>query len=108
MLTIHGPYENVGFLAGVIDGILARRTSVATNVYNVFQAARSVDKEKPVIFMGDRDDLYTQQAGDGYAAYILGMIAQATNAMTEWWGKRGQVARPHALIRLLYLSHVGR
>lgn len=45
VLTIHGPYENFGFLEGVIDGILARRTSVATNVYNVVQAARSVDKE---------------------------------------------------------------
>ena len=38
VLTIHGPYENFGFLEGVIDGILARRTSVATNVYNVVQA----------------------------------------------------------------------
>lgn len=39
VLTIDGPYENFGFLEGVIDGILARRTSVATNVYNVVRCA---------------------------------------------------------------------
>ncbi|MBE7120353.1 nicotinate phosphoribosyltransferase [Bacillus cereus] len=100
VLTIHGPYEYFGFLEGVIDGILARRTSVATNVYDVVQAARSVDKEKPVIFMGDRDDHYTQQAGDGYAAYIGGMSAQATHAMNEWWGRSGMGTMPHALIQM--------
>lgn len=85
VLTITGPYQNFGFLEGVIDGILARRTSVSTNVYNVVKAAG----QKPVIFMGDRDDHYTQQAGDGYAAHIGGSTAQATHAMNEWWGKKG-------------------
>ncbi|GAA3320392.1 hypothetical protein GCM10020331_031210 [Ectobacillus funiculus] len=51
VLTIRGPYEYFGYLEGVIDGILARRTSVATNVYNVVQAARSGSREKPIIFL---------------------------------------------------------
>ncbi|WP_078379363.1 nicotinate phosphoribosyltransferase [Sutcliffiella halmapala] len=96
VLTIKGPYQNFGFLEGVIDGILARRTSVSTNVYNVVKAAG----QKPVIFMGDRDDHFTQQAGDGYAAHIGGSTAQATHAMNEWWGKKGMGTMPHALIQL--------
>ena len=33
VLKITGKYEDFGFLESMIDGILARRTSVATNVY---------------------------------------------------------------------------
>src|SRR5690625_2018764 len=40
VVTIKGPYQHFGFLEGIIDGIFARRTSVATNVYNVAKAAR--------------------------------------------------------------------
>lgn len=50
--------------------------------------------------MGDRDDHFSQQAGDGYAAYIGGVAAQATHAMNEWWGKNGVGTMPHALIQL--------
>lgn len=100
VLTITGPYQNFGFLEGIIDGILARRTSVATNVYNVVKAARASGIQKPVIFMGDRDDHFTQQAGDGYSAHIGGATAQATHAMNEWWGKEGMGTMPHALIQL--------
>ncbi|MFY4774548.1 nicotinate phosphoribosyltransferase [Metabacillus sp. RGM 3146] len=100
VLTITGPYQYFGYLEGVIDGILARRTSVATNVYNVVKAAGISGIQKPVIFMGDRDDHFTQQAGDGYAAYIGGSSAQATHAMSEWWGKQGMGTMPHALIQM--------
>lgn len=100
VLTITGPYQNFGFLEGIIDGILARRTSVATNVYRVVKAAGYSGKQKPVIFMGDRDDHFTMQAGDGYAAYIGGSTAQATHAMNEWWGKEGMGTMPHALIQM--------
>lgn len=100
VLTITGPYQNFGYLEGIIDGIFARRTSVATNVYNVVKAARLSGVQKPVIFMGDRDDHFTQQAGDGYAAYIGGSTAQATHAMNEWWGKKGMGTMPHALLQL--------
>ncbi|KAA0549058.1 nicotinate phosphoribosyltransferase [Bacillus sp. BGMRC 2118] len=100
VLTIKGPYQNFGYLEGIIDGILARRTSVATSVYNVMNAGAKNGIQKPIIFMGDRDDHYTQQAGDGYAAYIGGSKAQATHAMNEWWGKQGMGTMPHALIQL--------
>ena len=100
VLTVTGPYQSFGFLEGIIDGILARRTSVATNVYNVVKAARTSGKQKPIIFMGDRDDHYTQQAGDGYAAFIGGSTAQATHAMNEWWGKQGMGTMPHAIIQM--------
>ncbi|PTL39812.1 nicotinate phosphoribosyltransferase [Alkalicoccus saliphilus] len=100
VLTITGPYQHFGFLEGVIDGILARRTSVATNVYEVVKAARTSGTEKPVIFMGDRDDHFMMQSGDGYAAFIGGSKAQATHAMNEWWGKKGIGTMPHALIQL--------
>ncbi|MEI3613499.1 nicotinate phosphoribosyltransferase [Pseudogracilibacillus sp. SO30301A] len=100
VLTVTGPYQDFGYLEGIIDGILSRRTSVATNVYNVVKAARTSGKQKPVIFMGDRDDHYTQQAGDGYAAFIGGSTAQATHAMNEWWGKEGMGTMPHALIQM--------
>ncbi|WP_079530549.1 MULTISPECIES: nicotinate phosphoribosyltransferase [Halobacillus] len=100
VLTITGPYQYFGFLEGILDGILARRTSVATNVYNVVKAGRTSGKQKPVIFMGDRDDHFTQQAGDGYSAFIGGSTAQATHAMNEWWGKEGMGTMPHALIQM--------
>ncbi|WP_407272258.1 nicotinate phosphoribosyltransferase [Radiobacillus sp. PE A8.2] len=100
VLTVTGPYQSFGYLEGIIDGILARRTSVATNVYNVVKAARASGKQKPIIFMGDRDDHYTQQAGDGYAAFIGGSTAQATHAMNEWWGKQGMGTMPHAMIQM--------
>lgn len=100
VLKISGSYQNFGFLEGIIDGILGRRTSVATNVYNVVKAAQQSGIQKPIIFMGDRDDHFTQQAGDGYAAYIGGSTAQSTHAMNEWWGKRGMGTMPHALIQL--------
>ncbi|WP_100013303.1 nicotinate phosphoribosyltransferase [Lentibacillus sediminis] len=100
VLTVSGAYQQFGYLEGLIDGILARRTSVATNVYNVVKAAGTSGKQKPVIFMGDRDDHYTQQAGDGYAAFIGGSTAQATHAMNEWWGREGMGTMPHALIQM--------
>ncbi|TFB25077.1 nicotinate phosphoribosyltransferase [Filobacillus milosensis] len=100
VLTVKGPYQNFGYLEGIVDGILSRRTSVATNVYKVVTAAKSAGSDKPVIFMGDRDDHYTQQAGDGYAAFIGGSTAQATHAMNEWWGKQGMGTMPHALIQM--------
>jgi len=96
VLTITGRYWQFGFLEGLIDGILARRTSVATNVHNVVKAA----KNKSVIFMGDRDDHFSLQQGDGYAAYVGGSSAQATHAMNAWWGTEGIGTMPHALIQL--------
>lgn len=95
VLKIKGHYQDFGFLEGIIDGILARRSSIATNVYLCCKEAEPAK----VIFMGDRDDHYLNQQGDGYSAYIGGVAAQATNAMSEWWGLEGVGTMPHALIQ---------
>jgi nicotinate phosphoribosyltransferase len=50
--------------------------------------------------MGDRDDHFQNQQGDGYAAYIGGVAAQCTHAMNEWWGLEGVGTMPHALIQI--------
>src|SRR5699024_2079833 len=96
VLTVTGLNQHLGYLEGINDGILWRRTYVATNVYNDVKAA----DYKPSIGMGDRDDHYTQQEGDGYASFIGGSTAQATHAMNEWWGKQGMGTMPHALIQM--------
>lgn len=96
VLKITGHYQNFGFLEGLIDGILARRSSVATNVYHATKAAYPA----PILFMGDRDDHFLNQQGDGYAAYIGGVAAQCTHAMNEWWGLEGVGTMPHALIQI--------
>lgn len=96
VLTVTGHYQQFGYLEGLIDGILARRSSIATHVHDVVKAA----EKKQVVFMGDRDDHFSQQAGDGYAAFIGGLSAQATHAMNEWWGREGLGTMPHALIQL--------
>ena len=43
VLKITGRYEDFGFLESMIDGILARRTSVATNVYRVMKVLKGKD-----------------------------------------------------------------
>jgi len=64
VLKITGRYEGFGFLESMIDGILARRSSVATNVYRVMRELNG----KGIINMADRQDEYNTQIGDGYAA----------------------------------------
>lgn len=96
VLKITGHYHDFGYLEGIIDGILARRTSIATNVYETAKEA----KPATMVFMGDRDDHYLNQPGDGYSAYIGGVAAQATHAMNAWWGDKGMGTIPHALIQL--------
>lgn len=96
VLKVTGKYENFGFLESVIDGILARRTSVATNVYNVLK----VSGDTPVFSMADRQDDYHTQVGDGYATYIAGIDRVSTDAQGAWWGGKGMGTMPHALIQI--------
>ena len=77
ILKIIGPYYLYGFLENVIDGILARRSSVANNCYQVL---KEIQTNQNVIFMADRTDDYLNQAGDGYAAYIAGIKQFVTEA----------------------------
>ena len=96
VLKVTGKYENFGFLESVIDGILARRTSVATNVREVLK----VSGDTPVFSMADRQDEYHTQVGDGYATYVAGIQKVSTDAQGKWWGGKGMGTMPHALIQI--------
>ena len=96
VLKVTGKYENFGFLESVIDGILARRTSVATNVREVLRVAG----DTPVFSMADRQDDYLTQVGDGYATYVAGISRVSTDAQGLWWGGKGMGTMPHALIQI--------
>ena len=96
VLKVTGRYEDFGFLESVIDGILARRTSVATNVREVLK----VIGDTPVFSMADRQDDYLTQVGDGYATYVAGIQKVSTDAQGKWWGGKGMGTMPHALIQI--------
>ena len=96
VLKITGRYEDFGYLESMIDGILARRSSVATNTYRVMRELNG----KGIINMADRQDEYNTQIGDGYAAYVAGLKADSTDAMGFWWGGKGLGTMPHALIQI--------
>ena len=96
VLKVTGRYEDFGFLESVIDGILARRTSVATNVKEVLDVAKGVT----VFSMADRQDDYLTQVGDGYATYVAGINRVSTDAQGLWWGGKGMGTMPHALIQI--------
>ncbi len=96
VLKVTGKYENFGFLESVIDGVLARRTSVATNVREVLR----VSGDTPVFSMADRQDDYHTQVGDGYATYVAGINRVSTDAQGKWWGGKGMGTMPHALIQV--------
>lgn len=96
VLKIEGRYEDFGFLESMIDGILARRSSVATNVLEVVRALRGT----PCFSMADRQDDYLTQAGDGYATYVAGIRKFSTDAQGSWVGVKGMGTMPHALIEI--------
>ncbi len=79
VLIIKGPYQLFGYLENLIDGILARRSSVATNTHYTLIAAGKCN----VIFMGERSDDYLMQKYDGYAAWVGGIRSFVTNAHVE-------------------------
>lgn len=96
VLKIYGRYTDFGFLESAIDGILTRRTAVATNSYRVVKAANG----KKILNMGDRQDDPLNQPGDGYASYVGGIRAFSTDANGEWIGLKGKGTMPHALIEM--------
>jgi nicotinate phosphoribosyltransferase len=96
VLKVTGKYEDFGFLESVIDGILARRSSVATNVYEVMK----VIGDCPIFSMADRQDDYLTQPGDGYATYVAGIKKVSTDAQGLWTGVKGMGTMPHALIEI--------
>ena len=96
VLRITGKYEDFGFLESLIDGILARRSSVCTNVRETVLAAGKT----PIFSMADRQDDYLTQIGDGYATFIGGIEKVSTNAQGSYNGVDGIGTMPHALIQV--------
>jgi nicotinate phosphoribosyltransferase len=96
VLKVSGKYEDFGYLESLIDGILARRSSVATNTHEVVLALRGAN----TFSMADRQDDYLTQKGDGYASYVAGIKKFSTDAQGEWVGVKGMGTMPHALIEI--------
>ncbi|OAL10313.1 nicotinate phosphoribosyltransferase [Candidatus Mycoplasma haematobovis] len=95
VLELEGRYQDFGIYEGLIDGILARSTSIATNAKLCLEASNG----KEVICMSDRADHYSNQIRDGRAMYVGGItsfssLAQAPNASCKIYG-----SIPHALIQ---------
>lgn len=79
ILALEGDYKSFSFLENIIDSILSRRSSIATNVRNVVNLIGANN----LIFMSDRSDDYSLQPYDGYAAYIGGARKFVTNKQVE-------------------------
>lgn len=94
VLEITGPYAAFAHLETLYLGVLARRTSVATNTRKVVEAAWP----RAVMFFPARHDHWLVQTGDGYAAHIAGAIGVSTDAQASWWGSEGLGTVPHGLI----------
>src|SRR2546428_1295816 len=99
VMIIEGDYTLFAHLETAYLGVLARRTRITTNVAHVVEAANG----KPIIFMPARHDHHRVQTGDGYAAYVAGLVVGApigvtTDEQASWWGGRGIGTVPHSLI----------
>jgi len=104
-MRIRGRYRDFAILETPTLGAIARRTRIATNVYNTVKAASG----KPVLFFPARFDIHETQAGDGYA-YRIAIerynIDESKNvepfistaAQGDWWGETGGGTTAHAFI----------
>lgn len=105
VIEIRGRYRDFALLETPMLGVMTRASRIATNVYNLLQAAN----RKPVLFFPARFDLPEVQSIDGYAYWVAvqrhnhetGYQVPAivsTDAQGAWWGGRGGGTVPHALI----------
>lgn len=99
IIVIEGNYTDFCLYEGIIDGILARMSSIATNCWKM---NRLIDSKK-IIFMADRQDLFINHPWDGYAAYIGGIRTFVTESQTLFLNNFDDVkivgTIPHALIQ---------
>ncbi|MDT8436568.1 MAG: quinolinate phosphoribosyl transferase [Gemmatimonadota bacterium] len=91
---IHGRYRGFAHLETTLDGVLARRSLIATNARRAAEAAGDV----PVIYFAPRHDDWRIQTPDGYAARVGGGRGVSSDAGGSWWGGEGVGTMPHALI----------
>lgn len=95
VLELEGPLHEFGIYEGIIDGILARSTSIATNAYKCVEAA----KGKEIIYMADRSDHYLLQQIDGKAARLGGVKVFSSIAQNGEYEMSNFGSMPHALIQ---------
>ncbi|MCQ2748048.1 MAG: hypothetical protein MJ223_02160 [Mycoplasmoidaceae bacterium] len=98
ILLIRGDYSAIAEYESVIDGIIARESSICNNTKQILK----IIKTKQLIYMGDRADLYLTQPYDGYAAYVGGLRIFTTEAHADFINDKkikivGTI--PHALIQ---------
>lgn len=95
VLVLEGKYKYFGVYEGMIDGILARNTSITTNAYRCVKAA----PKKDIVYMGDRADHYINQEIDGYAVEVGGIVGHSTLAGSRGNEKVVFGSIPHVLIQ---------
>ncbi len=99
VFSITGNYIDFCHIENLIDGILARRCSVATNCASILSL---VDSNK-IVFMSDRSDDYRLQPYDGYAAYQVGIRNFSNFSHVSLIENKDDVfifsSMPHALIQ---------
>ncbi|MCK6577106.1 MAG: nicotinate phosphoribosyltransferase [Anaerolineae bacterium] len=109
VIRIRGRYQDFALLETPILGVLTRASRIATNVYDVLEAANG----KPVLYFPARFDLPDVQSIDGYAYWLAvqrynhdtGKQVQpsvSTDAQAAWWGGKGGGTVPHALIAAFF------
>jgi nicotinate phosphoribosyltransferase len=105
VIKVRGRYRDFAVLETPTLGALTRASRIATNVYQVIEAAAG----KPVLFFPARFDAHEIQAADGYAYDIaVRRYAQdsgrdvrpfvSTDAQGDWWGGAGGGTVAHAAI----------
>jgi nicotinate phosphoribosyltransferase len=105
VMKVRGRYRDFAILETPTLGALTRGSRVATNVYEVLQAARG----KQVLFFPARFDAHEVQAADGYAYQVAVQLFNqnfgkslaayvSTDAQGDWWGGAGGGTVAHAAI----------
>jgi len=105
VMEIRGRYRDFALLETTILGVLSRASRIATNVYEVLEAAGG----KPVLFFPARFDVPEVQAMDGYAYWLAlrryhrdtGIEVPplvSTDAQASLWGGGGVGTISHAMI----------
>lgn len=94
---IEGRYRAFAHLETPLDGVLSRRSLVASNVARAVEAANGT----PVVYFGPRHDDWRIQTPDGYAARVGGGQEVSSDAGGAWWGAEGVGTMPHAMIAAL-------
>jgi len=94
VMTIEGEYAAFAHLETLYLGVLGHRTRVCTNVRELVDTARP----KPVLFLAARDEHWSLQPGDGFAAMIAGAKEVSTEAQGALWNAKVAGTIPHALI----------